>query len=238
MNHSTTPESAAGRLAAVQERIRRACDACGRRPEQVTLVAVGKTQPPEALRELALAGHLDFAENYLQEAQGKRQSLNDLALRWHFIGHIQSNKCRDIAAGFDCVHSVDRYKIARRLGEAASELGRTLDLFLQVNISGESSKSGALPGEVPQLVSRIATEVPAVRVLGLMAIPAPCEDPGQQRIPFRRLRELLDETRTLVPEMNALSMGMSDDLEAAIAEGATHVRIGTALFGPRRSATH
>ncbi len=238
MNHSTTPESAAGRLAAVQERIRRACDACGRRPEQVTLVAVGKTQPAAALRELSLAGQFDFAENYLQEAQAKRQSLEDLALRWHFIGHIQSNKCRDIATGFDCVHSVDRYKIARRLGEAANELGRTLDLFIQVNISAEPSKSGALPGEVPQLVSRIAAEVPAVRVVGLMAIPAPCEDPVRQRTPFRRLRELLDDARSMVPDMSALSMGMSADLEAAISEGSTHVRIGTALFGPRRPATH
>lgn len=218
-------------VAKVGTRIQEAALATGRVPEEVGLLAVSKTQPATALREAFAAGLTHMGENYLQEALAKQAQLTDLPLCWHFIGPIQSNKTKAIAEHFDWVHSVDRLKIAQRLSEQRPPELPPLNLCLQVNVSGEDSKSGCAPEEVPALAQAIA-QLPRVHLRGLMAIPAPTEDPLQQRAAFARLRQLLTE---LSPDLrlDTLSMGMSQDLEAAIAEGATWVRIGTALFGAR-----
>lgn len=204
----------------------------GRNPHAVLLLAVSKTQPPEAIREAFQAGLHDVAENYLQEALDKQPQLADLPLRWHFIGPIQSNKTRPIAESFDWVHSVDRLKIAQRLSEARPAHLPPLNICLQVNVSGEVSKSGCLPEELTDL-ARAASQLPRLRLRGLMAIPAPAADVEQQRAPFRQLRELMDRLKQQGLALDTLSMGMSEDFPAAIAEGATIVRIGTAIFGPR-----
>lgn len=221
-------------IAKVRARIQHACAKAGRSPESVGLLAVSKTQPAEAIREVAAAGVHDFGENYLQEALSKQAELGDLPLCWHFIGPIQSNKTRAIAEHFDWVHSVDRLKIAQRLSEQRPEHLPPLNLCLQVNVSDEDSKSGCPPQEVTALARSIAA-LPRVRLRGLMAIPAPTEDVQAQRAAFARLTALFNP---LVDELalDTLSMGMSQDLEAAIAEGATWVRIGTALFGARHYA--
>ncbi|MCC6074415.1 YggS family pyridoxal phosphate-dependent enzyme [Pseudomonas sp. GCM10022188] len=222
---STIPDN----IAKVRARIREAAHACGRSAEGVQLLAVSKTKPATALREACACGQRDFGENYLQEALAKQAELADLDLVWHFIGPIQSNKTKPLAEHFAWVHSVDRLKIAERLSAQRPAHLPPLNICLQVNVSGEASKSGCTPAELPALAAAVAA-LPNLRLRGLMAIPEPTPDQGAQRAAFARLRELRD---SLPPPLDTLSMGMSDDLEAAIAEGATWVRIGSALFGAR-----
>lgn len=219
-------------IAKVQARIRLAAEVAGRDPAGVTLMAVSKTRPARAVREAHAAGLVHFGENYLQEALDKQAGLADLPLTWHFIGPIQSNKTRAIAEHFAWVHSVDRLKIAQRLSEQRPVGLPPLQVCLQVNISAEASKSGVAPETLPELVDAIVT-LPRLQLRGLMAIPAPSEDPLQQREPFAALRRAFEQLRVRYPDLDTLSMGMSADLEAAIAEGATLVRIGTDIFGPR-----
>ena len=216
-------------IAKVRTRIREAAQACGRDPETVGLLAVSKTKPAAAVREAHACGQRDFGENYLQEALNKQAELSDLALTWHFIGPIQSNKTRPIAEHFAWVHSVDRLKIAQRLSEQRPAHLPPLNICLQVNVSGEASKSGCTPEELPALALTVS-QLPNLRLRGLMTIPEPTRDVAQQHAACARLRQLRDDLNL---ELDVLSMGMSDDLEAAIAEGATWVRIGTALFGAR-----
>ncbi|MBJ7548429.1 YggS family pyridoxal phosphate-dependent enzyme, partial [Pseudomonas sp. OA3] len=195
----------------------------------IGLLAVSKTKPAAAIREAHAAGLRDFGENYLQEALEKQTELSDLPLIWHFIGPIQSNKTRPIAEHFDWVHSVDRLKIAQRLSEQRPAHLPPLNICLQVNVSGEDSKSGCSPEALPELVKAVAA-LPNLRLRGLMAIPEPTDDIAAQHAAFAHLRQLRDD---LALDLDTLSMGMSHDLGAAIAEGATWVRIGTALFGAR-----
>ncbi len=224
-------------LQEVKRRIRAASLAGGRDANNVTLLVVSKTQPPEAVRAARAAGQQDFGENYVQEALAKIEALADLraGLRWHLIGPLQSNKTREVAAHFDWVHSVDRLKIAERLAAQRPDGLPPLQLCLQVNVSGETSKSGVAPDDLPALARAVAA-LPAarVRLRGLMSIPAPAIGQVAQRAPHRRLRELIEALRAEGLALDTLSMGMSDDLEAAVAEGATIVRIGTAVFGARR----
>lgn len=220
-------------IAKVRTRIREAAQACGRDPESVGLLAVSKTKPAAAVREAHACGQRDFGENYLQEALNKQAELSDLALTWHFIGPIQSNKTRPIAEHFAWVHSVDRLKIAQRLSEQRPTQLPPLNICLQVNVSGEASKSGCTPYELPALAEAVS-QLPNLRLRGLMTIPEPTSDAAQQHAACARLRQLRDDLNL---ELDVLSMGMSDDLEAAIAEGATWVRIGTALFGARDYGT-
>lgn len=215
--------------ATVLERIAAASRTAGRDPATVGLLAVSKTKPAAALREAAATGLRDFGENYLQEALDKQPALADLPLVWHFIGPIQSNKTRAIASHFDWVHSVDRLKIAQRLAEQRPPERGPLNICLQVNVSGEASKSGCHPDDLPALAAAVS-QLPTLRLRGLMAIPEPTDDPASQRAAFARLRTLRE---ALNLGLDTLSMGMSQDLEAAIAEGATWVRVGTALFGAR-----
>ena len=206
----------------------------GRTPGSAQLLAVSKTQPATALRAAATSGQRRFGENYLQEALAKIEALADLALEWHFIGPIQSNKTRPIAEHFDWVHSVDRLKIAERLSAQRPPALPPLNICLQVNVSGEASKSGCSLEELPALATAVA-QLPHLRLRGLMAIPAPADDFDQQRIPLRELRLALEQLNARGLALDTLSMGMSDDLEAAIAEGATLVRVGSAIFGARPS---
>ena len=216
-------------IAKVAARIREAAQAAGRDPATVGLLAVSKTKPAAAVREAHAAGLRDFGENYLQEALGKQAELADLPLNWHFIGPIQSNKTRPIAEHFQWVHSVDRLKIAQRLSEQRPAGLPPLNVCLQVNVSGEASKSGCAPEDLPALAEAVK-QLPNLRLRGLMAIPEPTAELAAQHAAFARLRELLLDLNL---GLDTLSMGMSDDLEAAIGEGATWVRIGTALFGAR-----
>jgi hypothetical protein len=207
----------------------------GRAPGSVCLVAVSKTQGPEAIRAIAALGQTDFGENQLQEALGKVEILSDLSCAWHFIGSIQANKCRDIATHFDWVHSVDRLKIARRLSSMRSATAMPLNIFLQVNLQSETTKSGIVPGELTSLASAVHN-LPNLQLRGLMAIPEPESILDRQREVFSQLKKLQHRlNQALDLTLDCLSMGMTDDLEAAVAEGATHVRIGTAIFGPRKS---
>ncbi len=218
------------------QRIRRAEFDYGRPDGSVTLVAVGKTYPASDIRLIAKQDQVDFGENYLQDALPKIGELSDLKLRWHFIGHIQSNKCRDIAGNFDWIHSIDRYKIARRLSEHRTAEQPTISLFIQVNLQNEVSKAGVSPDHATELAHQMA-ELPNVRLRGLMAIPEINTDFASQRKVFAELRELQEQLIAQGLQLDCLSMGMTNDLEAAIAEGATHVRIGTAIFGPRQKNT-
>ena len=213
----------------VSSRIQAATQAANRSEDSVQLLAVSKTKPAQALREAYAAGLRNFGENYLQEALGKQLELADLPLIWHFIGPIQSNKTRSIAEHFAWVHSVDRLKIAQRLSEQRPEGLTPLNICLQVNVSGEASKSGCTPEALPALASAIAA-LPRLKLRGLMAIPEPTDDRVAQEAAFAQVRQLQD---SLGLDLDTLSMGMSHDLEAAIAQGATWVRIGTALFGAR-----
>ena len=219
----------ADNILALAARIDSAAKAAGRDPSTVRLLAVSKTKPSGAVREAYAAGVRDVGENYLQEALAKQQELSDLALIWHFIGPIQSNKTRPIAEHFDWVHSVDRLKIAQRLCEQRPAGLAPLNVCLQVNVSGEASKSGCEPADLPALAHAVCA-LPGLRLRGLMAIPQPTDDRASQEAAFARLRELQEG---LGLDLDTLSMGMSHDLEAAIAQGATWVRIGTALFGAR-----
>lgn len=196
------------------------------------MLAVSKTRGAEEVRAAAALGLRDFGENYVQEGLAKIESLTGLNLCWHFIGPIQSNKTRAIAEHFDWVHSVDRLKIAQRLSAQRPAQLPDLQVCLQVNISGEDSKSGVDPTELTALATAVA-QLPRLQLRGLMAIPAPSDTLARQREPFARLRNALVELQATLPMLDTLSMGMSGDLEAAIAEGATIVRVGTDLFGPR-----
>jgi PLP dependent protein len=224
----------ASRLQQVRLRIERACAAAGRSADSVTLLAVSKTCPAQSVREAHAAGQTRFGENYVQEALTKIGQLADLrrAVEWHLIGPLQSNKTRAVAEQFDWVHSVDRLKLAERLSvQRPSRLGE-LQVCLQVNISAEASKSGLAPADVPA-VARAVSRLPGLRLRGLMAIPEPAADFEAQRAPHRALRELLLDLQRDGLALDTLSMGMSIDLEAAVAEGATLVRVGTAIFGAR-----
>jgi hypothetical protein len=209
-----------------------AARAAGRDPAAVTLVAVTKTQTAETIRLAATAGVTDFGENYLQEAAAKMDRLADLTLRWHFIGGIQSNKTRAIAERFDWVHSIDRFSVARRLSEQRPFHAPPLNLCIQVELVPEPNKGGVAPAEVGRLAAA-AAELPRVCLRGLMCVPPPQANPAAERAVFARLRTLLEELNANGHKLDTLSMGMSADFESAIAEGATVVRIGTALFGPR-----
>ena len=219
-------------IAKLHQRIRLSAEKYHRPESRILLLAVSKTRPAEDIRAAFEVGLSEFGESYLQEAVEKIHALADLPLTWHFIGPIQSNKTRPIAEHFQWVHSVDRLKIARRLQEQRPDELPPLQVCLQVNISGEASKSGADAAEVRPLAQAIAG-MPNLKLRGLMAIPAATEDEEAQRQAFARLRSLLEALQSDHPDLDTLSMGMSDDLEAAIAEGSTIVRIGTALFGPR-----
>jgi pyridoxal phosphate enzyme (YggS family) len=226
----------AGNLQAVEATITDAVKASERARNDVQLLAVSKTFPAQAVLDAMAAGQLAFGENYLQEALDKiasvAQAQPDAAVEWHFIGPIQSNKTRPIAASFAWVHTVERLKIAQRLSEQRPpELG-PLNICLQVNISGEASKSGASPDDLPALAREVA-QLPNLRLRGLMAIPEPTTDVAEQRAAFARVRVLFDALRAEGLEMDTLSMGMSGDLTPAIAEGATIVRVGSAIFGKR-----
>ena len=224
------------RLQTLARRIDAAIARFSRQPGSVTLLAVSKTRSSEELRALAAQGITRFGENYLQEALDKISDLQELKLEWHFIGPIQSNKTRSIAEHFDWVHSVDRLKIAERLSEQRPPELPPLNICLQVNISGEGSKSGISLEALPELAEEVA-RLPRLKLRGLMAIPAPAEGFDAQCRPFMALRLAMEELNARGMALDTLSMGMSDDLEAAVAEGATLVRIGTALFGPRPPKT-
>lgn len=200
--------------------------------QPVTLCAVSKAQPATAIRAAYDAGQTVFGENYLQEALQKQAELDDCAIAWHFIGPIQSNKTQPIARHFDWVHSVDRLKIAQRLSDARPSDLPPLNICLQVNISEEASKSGASGQELLELALNIK-QLPHLQLRGLMAIPAPCSDFEQQRDQFRQVRALFEQLNSHGLQLDTLSIGMSGDFAAAIAEGATLVRIGTAIFGAR-----
>lgn len=227
----------AAHLDDVLSRIARATADAGRPANSVRLLAVSKTFGADAVREASAAGQRAFGENYVQESLDKIAALagervDGERLEWHFIGPLQSNKTRPVAEHFDWVHSVDRLKIAERLSAQRPTGMAPLQVCLQVNISGEASKSGVAPGDVPAVARAIAA-LPNLRLRGLMAIPEPEDDPARQRAPFRAVRELFDALCAGGLPLDTLSMGMSGDLEAAIAEGATMVRIGTAIFGAR-----
>lgn len=228
--------SIADNIGSVTRRIQKATLQAGRAPGSVRLLAVSKTRPPEELRAAAEAGQIAFGENYLQEALDKIEALQDLPdLEWHFIGPIQSNKTRQIAESFDWVHSVDRLKIARRLSEQRPADLPALNICLQVNINSEASKSGCTLADLPELVSAVG-ELPNLQLRGLMAIPDPDQPEADLRLSFRKLAGTLNDLKQKYPEagpLDTLSMGMSGDMELAIAEGATWVRVGTALFGAR-----
>lgn len=230
MTVELSPADAAARLAAVQARIAAAARACGRDPDTICLIAVGKTFGPERIAALAEAGQRDFGENYAAELQHKAEALAGLPdLRWHFIGPLQSNKTRIVARIADAVHSVDREKVARRLSAQRPPERGALDVLVQVNISGEASKSGVATSGAAALCALIE-ELPMLRLRGLMALP----DPGRELAPqYRALAALREELARAGHPMEWLSAGMSDDLEVAIAHGATHVRVGRALFGER-----
>jgi pyridoxal phosphate enzyme (YggS family) len=219
-------------LQAVRKRIADAALACTRGEGTVALLAVSKTWPAACIREAARAGQRAFGENYVQEGLDKIGELAGLGLEWHFIGPLQSNKTRSVAEHFDWVHTVDRLKVAERLAAQRPAEMAPLQVCVQVNISGEDSKSGCRPDDAAALCLAVAA-LPRLKLRGLMAIPAPAADLTAQRAPLRRLRELRDRIASGGLALDTLSMGMSHDLEAAVAEGATIVRIGTAIFGER-----
>ena len=232
----------AGNLQAVKSRISAAAERAGRGRESVRLLAVSKTHPVTLVAEAYSAGQTAFGENYVQEALEKMDALSRLlgaeaarALEWHLIGPLQSNKTRVVAERFAWVHTIEREKIARRLSEQRSSGLAPLQVLVQVNVSGEPSKSGVAAHEVSTLARAVAA-MPRLRLRGLMAIPEPTDDKAIQHARFRAVRELFERLREDGLALDTLSMGMSDDMEAAIAEGATMVRVGTAIFGPRESA--
>jgi pyridoxal phosphate enzyme (YggS family) len=219
----------------IRGRIRQAAERAGRDPATVRLVAVSKTKPVEMMREAVAAGAAVFGENYIQEAREKHAALADLGLEWHFIGHLQSNKAKYAVKLFDLIHSVDTVKLAREIDRQAAKIGRIQPILLQVNISREPTKSGIDPQDLPALAADVA-RLPNLSVKGLMTMPPFFDDPDRARPFFRSLHRLsLDVLDLSIPNisMAELSMGMTGDFEAAVEEGATLVRIGTALFGPR-----
>jgi PLP dependent protein len=227
------PQNLPQRIAHVRGRIAAAAAQAGRSVESITLLAVSKGHTAEVVRAAAASGLSSFGESYLGEALPKMQALSDLDLTWHFIGRIQANKTRPIAQAFAWVHGVDRARIAARLAEQRPYHAPPLNVCLQVNLAGEAGKGGVPPGELPELAAAVAA-LPRLALRGLMCIPPEEEDPARQRRWFGELAQLLGELRQAVaPGLDTLSMGMSGDFEAAILEGATIVRIGTALLGPR-----
>lgn len=230
----SSPQTITANIAALRQRIVQSASDAGRDPAEITLLAVSKTRSAEEVAVALDAGLTQIGENYLQEAVDKQAALQGRNACWHFIGPIQSNKTREIASHFDWVHSVDREKIAKRLSEQRPEGKPPLKICLQVNISREDSKSGVLPEDALTLAKQI-TALPALQLRGLMAIPAASDDPAEQRAAFAALRALRDTLQQALPDqtLDTLSMGMSGDMDAAIAEGSTLIRIGTALFGPR-----
>lgn len=228
-------DTLAERLHTVRTQIRHAASIAGRARNSVQLLAVSKTKPVADIIALYALGQRHFAENYLQEARQKQQQLGAFNITWHFIGPIQSNKTRLIAGHFDWVHSVDRLKIAERLSEQRPSHLPPLNICLQVNISEESSKSGIELNELPELIAAVST-LPHLRLRGVMAIPEPESNYHQQRQPYRQLYQTVRQLER--PELDCFSFGMSGDLKAAIMEGATMVRIGTALFGERHNCAH
>ena len=223
---------------AIRQRISRACASAGRNQSEVTLVAVAKTFPARAVREAVDAGVTDIGENYVQELLGKRQELADTTIRWHYIGHLQSNKAKYIAEWIHMIHAVDSSSLAHEIDRRASKAGRLIDCLIEVNTTGEQTKFGIPPEEVVGLV-RLLGDCGNIRLAGLMTMGPFLPDPEGSRPMFRRLRELRDEIAALGQEnvtMRHLSMGMTGDFEVAIDEGATLVRIGTAIFGSRTKA--
>lgn len=219
-------------LQAVRARIAAAAARAGRDPADVRLLAVSKTHPATVVAEAFHAGQTAFGENYVQEALEKMDSLSALPIEWHLIGPLQSNKTRIVAERFGWVHTVDREKIALRLAQSRPASMPPLEVLVQVNVSGEASKSGVSPGEVNALARAVAAQ-PGLRLRGLMAIPEPTDDVVLQRTRFREVREMFDRLKADGLDVDTLSMGMTGDMEAAIAEGSTLVRIGTAIFGAR-----
>ena len=228
----TATQFSTARLEAVRARIAAAADRAGRDPESVRLVAVSKQQPVEAIAAAAAAGQAEFGENYVQEGVAKIAALRGRPLTWHFIGRLQANKTREVAEHFQWVHTVDRERIASRLDAQRPHFAGPLEVLLQVRLGDEPGKGGAEPEDLPALAEAVV-RLPRLRLRGLMCIPPPAADEAGQRAPFRRLRELLEDLNRRGHSLDVLSMGMSDDLEAAVLEGATLVRIGTAVFGPR-----
>jgi hypothetical protein len=225
--------SISNHVAEVQQRVGHAAQRSGRQRDAVRLVAVSKSQGADAIRAAASAGIRDIGENYLDEALPKIEALRGLALRWHFIGAIQSNKTRDIARHFQWVQTVDRMKIAQRLSDQRPDDAEPLDVLIQINIDGEPQKAGIAPQALAEFAAQIM-KLPRMRVRGLMAIPRPEVEPDAQRPAFRRMRALFDDEMPAgATHWDTLSMGMTDDFEVAIEEGATMIRIGTAIFGPR-----
>ena len=230
------PQNLPDRLKCVRRRIEKAAAEAGRHVDSITLLAVTKGQPAQVIRAAAAAGVRDFGESYLQEALDKIAVVGESGLTWHFIGRLQSNKTKPVAEGFAWVHAVDRLKIAQRLAEQRPYYAPPLNVCLQVNVAGEDSKGGVGFAELPALATAVAA-LPRLKLRGLMCLPPQEDDPGRQRHWFRKLREALDGLNRSGLELDTLSMGMSGDLEAAILEGTTIVRVGTALFGPRSSAS-
>lgn len=222
----------ASNLQAVHERIAAAAKACGRDPDDILLLAVSKTWPASCVAEAADAGQRAFGENYAQEGADKVAALAERELVWHFIGPLQSNKTKTVVNDFDWVHSVDRLKIAQRLSAQRDAHRPPLNVCLQVNVSGEASKSGVAPDALTALAEAVHA-LPSLRLRGLMCIPEPSDDVALQRARFATLRQCVDDLNAQGLALDTLSMGMSHDLEAAIAEGATIVRVGTAIFGER-----
>jgi len=216
----------------IQDLLAKAAVDAGRSPEQIRLLAVSKKKTPEAILEACAAGQRDFGENFVQEAVEKIAAVNRDHINWHFIGHLQANKTRLVAGQFQWVHTIDRLKIARRLSEQRPHYGSDLNVCIEVNIDGEDNKSGVAVTEVPELAAAVA-ELPRLKLRGLMCLPAVSDDFAAQRKPFARLRELLEALNRNGFQLDTLSMGMTADYAAAIHEGATIVRIGTAIFGPR-----
>jgi hypothetical protein len=225
----------ASNLQAVRARIAKAAEQAGRSPQEITLLAVSKTWQLDCILAAADAEQRAFGENYVQEGVDKALATADLDLEWHFIGPLQSNKTRLVAEHFAWVHSLERMKIAERLSAQRPAELPPLQVCVQVNVSGEASKSGCAPADAAALCQEIA-DLPRLTLRGLMAIPEPADDFAAQRAPFRRLRNIYENIRALGIPLDTLSMGMSHDLEAAVAEGATIVRIGTAIFGERNHA--
>ena len=221
-------------LQAVKQRIAAAAHEAGRAPEGIALLAVSKTFPAQAVREAWQAGQRAFGESYVQEAVDKIAALDDLPLEWHFIGPLQSNKTRPVAERFAWVHGVERLKIAERLSAQRPAGMPDLQVCLQVNVSGEASKSGVAPQEVAALAQAVRA-LPRLKLRGLMAIPEATHDRALQHRRFAQLRGLLEQLNAQGYALDTLSMGMSDDLEAAVAEGATLVRVGSAIFGARNT---
>jgi len=219
-------------LQQVRQRISAAAKKCGRDPQEITLLAVSKTKPQSAVEEASAAGQCCFGENYVQEGVDKIRHVADPDLIWHFIGPLQSNKSRPVAENFDWCHTVDRLRIATRLNEQRPHDAAPLNVLIQVNISDEQSKSGITLAELPELAKAVS-QLPRLRLRGLMAIPAPEESYERQLAVCQRMAAAFKELQTDYPDVDTLSLGMSDDMDAAIAAGSTMVRIGTAIFGAR-----